>query len=101
MKGLSVMNRTAPVSRYMRAVSSAMVLASRNVLMLGFKAQNRSRRQAAMTAERTGKIEQRLVAAQPGDEREADRTAVHRSRRNADLRQTGDARGAGEPHHAR
>ena len=29
MNGLSVMNRTAPVSRYIRAVSSAMVFLSR------------------------------------------------------------------------
>jgi hypothetical protein len=32
MNGLSVMKRTAPVSRYIRAVSSAMVFLSRNLI---------------------------------------------------------------------
>src|SRR5690242_2865498 len=101
MNGLSVMNRTAPVSRYMRAVSSAIVLRSRKVLMRPFKARNGSGRQAAMPSQRTGKIEQRLVASRPADEGEADRAAVERARGQAQLGQAGDAGRAGEPHHAR
>jgi hypothetical protein len=51
-----------------------------------FKAQNVSRRHAAVAGQFTGKIEQSLVAAGPADERKPYGAAIDRPARDANLR---------------
>src|SRR5690349_17992436 len=56
-------------------------------------------RHAAVPRELHRQVKQRFVTACPADEREANRAAGDRAGRNADLRQAGQARNAGQPHH--
>src|SRR5262249_59754179 len=103
MNGLSLIKRTAPVSRYIRAVNSAMVCLSRNwfdtmlfcdpqTLHGSVKAQNASRRHAAVTRQFTGKIQERLISARPANEGQAHWASVDRPCRDAHFRQARDAR---------